>query len=56
MAFPATQTLSKRQTTSAYNAWLMQEVKASVDDPHPSIPHKVVMAEISRVIALLKCK
>ncbi|MHB8309049.1 MAG: type II toxin-antitoxin system RelB family antitoxin [Metallibacterium sp.] len=38
---------------AAYNQWLAAEVRASIDDPRPSIPHDEVMAEMDADIAAL---
>lgn len=35
----------------SYSAWLKVKVQASLDDPHPSIPHDKVMAEARAVLA-----
>ncbi|OZI49876.1 hypothetical protein CAL21_07375 [Bordetella genomosp. 4] len=34
----------------AYNAWFEAQVQAAIDDPGPSIPHHVVMAEVQALI------
>lgn len=38
---------------AAYNRRLAGELQASIDDPHPSIPHDEVMAEMDADIAAL---
>jgi hypothetical protein len=37
--------LKNAHEAAAYAAWLTQEVQDAIDDPRPSIPHDVVMAE-----------
>ncbi|WP_163596341.1 antitoxin PaaA2 family protein [Klebsiella pneumoniae] len=34
----------------AHNAWFAAQVQAAIDDPRPSIPHHVVMAEAQALI------
>lgn len=41
---------------AAYNAWLADEIRASIDDPRPSIPHDEVMAGMDADIAALPKK
>ena len=41
---------------AAYNAWLVGEIQASIDDPRPSIPHDEVMAEMDADIAVTLLK
>ena len=41
---------------AAYSQWLAAEIRASIDDPHPSIPHDEVMAEMDADIAALETK
>jgi len=36
---------------AAYNLWLAAEIQASIDDPRPSIPHDLVMADMDAEIA-----
>ncbi len=40
---------SEKQEAS-YTAWLKAKVKASLEDPRPSIPHDEVMAEMRELI------
>jgi hypothetical protein len=35
-----------------YTAWLKAKVKASLEDPRPSIPHDEVMTEMRELIEL----
>lgn len=56
----ATQSREKRaqamraaHEAAAYNLQLANEIQASIDDPSPSIPHDVVMAEMDADIAVL---
>jgi len=37
-----------------YTAWLRAKVQQAIEDPRPSIPHHVVMAEIRGMIATAK--
>ena len=41
---------------AAYNQWLASEIRASIDDPRPSIPHDEVIAEMDATIAALPKK
>lgn len=44
------------QEADAYDAWLRAEVKASLADPRPGIPHDQVMAELRALIEAKKAK
>lgn len=46
--------LKNAHEAAAYAAWLAQEVQDAIDDPRPSIPHEVVMAEMEAEIAAMK--
>ncbi|WIW89009.1 stability determinant [Sphingobium sp. V4] len=37
------------EEAEAYDAWLRSEIKASLADPRPSIPHDQVMAELRAI-------
>lgn len=39
---------------ASYNVWLNAKVKASLDDPRPSVPHDQVMAKARTVLNELK--
>jgi len=39
------------EQAKSYAAWLKIKVKASLDDPRPSIAHDQVMAEMDAIIA-----
>jgi len=39
---------------AAYAAWMRAMVKEADEDPRPGIPHDVVMAEASALIAAMK--
>jgi len=38
------------EEAEAYDRWFRAKVQASMDDPHPGIPHEVVMAEVLAII------
>lgn len=38
---------------AAYNQWLADEIQASIDDPHMTISHDAVMAEMNEHIAAM---
>jgi len=40
----------------AYAAWLRAKVQEAADDPHPGIPHDVVMAEMDAWVAQAKAR
>ena len=39
------------EQAASYGIWFRAKVQASLDDPHPSIPHDQVMAEMDAIIA-----
>jgi hypothetical protein len=39
------------EDAAAYDLWFREQVKAALDDPHPSIPHDQVMADMRALIA-----
>jgi hypothetical protein len=39
-----------KEQEDSYSKWLQAKVRASLDDKRPSIPHDLVMAEMSAVI------
>ena len=41
------------RAAAAYTQWLAAEIRESIDDPRPSIPHDEVMAEMEADIAAL---
>jgi hypothetical protein len=41
---------TEEQATS-YDRWFHAQVRASLEDPRPSIPHDQVMAEMEAIIA-----
>jgi hypothetical protein len=45
-----------RAQAAAYNAWLTNEIQASLDDPRPSVPHDEAMTEMDAEIAALTDK
>jgi hypothetical protein len=48
--------MRKAHQAAAYNAWLTNEIQASLDDPRPSDPNDEVMTEIDAEIAALTAK
>lgn len=41
----AAERMKSAHAAAAYKGWLTKEVQEAIDDPRPSIPHDVVMAE-----------
>lgn len=41
----AAERMKNAHEAAAYKSWLTQEVRASIDDPRPSVPHAEVAAE-----------
>jgi hypothetical protein len=39
------------EQAASYDRWFLAQVRASLDDPSPSIPHDQVMAEIDEIIS-----
>jgi len=39
---------------AAYAAWMREMVKESDNDPRPTVPHDVVMAELRELVAEMK--
>lgn len=39
-----------QEQADSYDLWFRAKVKASLDDPRPSIPHDQVMAEMEAII------
>nr|WP_329957927.1 antitoxin [Bartonella sp. 220B] len=35
---------------TSYNVWLREKVRVSLENPHPTIPHDEVMAEMDNII------
>ena len=46
--------MRKAHRAAAYNAWLAAEIRASIEDTRPAIPHDEVMAEMDADIAALR--
>ncbi len=42
--------MDKGRDAPAHNAWFTTQVQAAIDDPRPSIPHHVIMAEVQALI------
>jgi hypothetical protein len=47
---PIVSEFESAEQEASYDAWFKAEVKASLDDPSPSIPHDIVMAEMRDLI------
>ena len=43
-------------TDESYDAWLRAKVAESLADGRPTIPHKVVMAEMDAIIAAARAR
>jgi hypothetical protein len=46
--------LGTARQAAAYDEWLLAELRASIDDPRPSIAHDDVMAELDAEISALE--
>jgi hypothetical protein len=47
---PIVSEFESEEKEASYTAWLKAKVKASLEDPRPSIPHDEVMAEMRELI------
>ena len=47
---PIVSEFESEEQEASYTAWLKAKVKASLEDPRPSIPHDEVMAETRELI------
>ena len=47
---PIISEFESEEQEASYTAWLKAKVKASLEDPRPSIPHDEVMAEMRELI------
>jgi hypothetical protein len=47
---PIVSEFESEEQEASYTAWLKAKVKASLEDPRPSIPHDEVMAEMRELI------
>lgn len=47
---PIVSEFETEEQAASYDAWFRAKVKASLEDPRPSIPHDVVMAEMRELI------
>lgn len=47
---PLVSEFESEEQEASYNAWLSEKVKASLDDPRPSLPHDEVMVEMRDLI------
>jgi hypothetical protein len=53
MSIPLSPIVSEFETeeqAASYDRWFRAKVRASIDDPRPSIPHDQVMAEMRALI------
>jgi len=48
---PIASEFESAEQEASYNAWFAAKVKASLEDPRPSIPHDQVMAKMDAIIA-----
>lgn len=49
--YPGEPEFSAAEDAAAYELWFREQVKAALDDPHPTIPHDQVMADMRALIA-----
>lgn len=47
---PIVSEFDTQEQADSYDLWFRAKVKASLDDPRPSIPHDQVMAEMETII------
>jgi hypothetical protein len=47
---PIISEFESEEQEASYTSWLKAKVKASLEDPRPSIPHDEVMAEMRELI------
>jgi len=47
---PIVSEFESAEQEASYNAWFIAKVKASLEDPRPSIPHDQVMAKMDAII------
>lgn len=47
---PIVSEFESEEQEASYTSWLKAKVKASLEDPRPSIPHDEVMAEMRELI------
>lgn len=47
---PIVSEFETQEQADSYDRWFRAKVKASLDDPRPSIPHDQVMAEMEAII------
>lgn len=47
---PIVSEFETQEQADSYDCWFRAKVKASLDDPRPSIPHDQVMAEMDAII------
>lgn len=47
---PIVSEFDTQEQAESYDLWFRAKVKASLDDPRPSIPHDQVMAEMEAII------
>lgn len=43
--------LATAEEAAAYDRWFRAQVQQAIDDPRPSIPHDLVMAQMRAIIA-----
>ena len=48
---PIVSEFETEEQADSYDHWFRAKVRASLDDPRPSIPHDQVMAEMDAIIA-----
>ena len=48
---PIVSEFETEEQAASHDLWFRAQVRASLDDPRPSIPHDEVMAEMDAIIA-----
>ena len=54
--FPDDSGFENNEQAASHDRWLRAKVQASRDDPHPSLPHEDVMADMHALIESMRKK
>jgi len=54
--FPVDSGFESDEQAASHDRWLRAKVQASRDDPHPSLPHEDVMADMHALIESMRKK
>ena len=53
---PIVSEFESEEQEASYDAWFKAKVKASLEDPRPSVPHDQVMAKMEAIIVAAEQK